>query len=363
MSVDYRRCEPQGRGRLRQAGFTLIELLVVLSVLSILIGLLLPAVQAAREAARRAQCANNLKQIGLAIHAYHDANGSLPLCRFFTADPAYANPKAPCRSKVLDAGFLVRILTDMDQGALYNAVNQDLWIHDWANHTVLSTSVGIFTCPSDTESNRIKTGYPFARLPSFDGDAFRDSVPVASSSYAGCHGSLAIDVMPAWVDGTCSIRVDRRRWVNGTLNAISPITFASIRDGLSQTMLVAEQATTPLLELNPHLPFAFEQRGWWTGAHFGDSLFAAMHPPNTFQRLRPSYKVANAWIDSAGSLHPGGLNVLMADGSVRFIKESIDSWKMPYTRVELSIAKRPGVWQALATRSGGEVMPGDVRNQ
>ena len=113
-------------------GFTLIEILVVIAVVAVLIGLLLPAVQSAREAARRASCVNNLRQIGLGLHSYHDAHGALPATR----------------SHYIDRSIWVLLLPQIEQRTLYDAINHDLTLFGPENRTIHVVSIGVFACPS-----------------------------------------------------------------------------------------------------------------------------------------------------------------------------------------------------------------------
>ena len=170
----------------RSLGFTLVELMVAISIISLLVGLLLPAAQSAREAARRAQCSNNLRQFGLALQNYHDAFGSLPPGRIKSYDPRYSGPKPPCTSSIVDKSLEVFALGFMEQTTLYNAINQDLAIIGGENSTVHSIAVSAFACPSDPMS-----GWP-RRPQSRRADGIRRSRPGADGLHQLCgHDRLA----------------------------------------------------------------------------------------------------------------------------------------------------------------------------
>jgi prepilin-type N-terminal cleavage/methylation domain-containing protein len=134
------------RSACHSAGFTLIELLVILTIIGVLIALTLPAVQAARESSRRSWCANNLRQIGVALHQYELAIGSLPPGRTVLYDPRYSGSNPPCTSTNIDKSIFVSILPWLEQNALYNAINQNVTIFGFENLTVASVAVGAYVC-------------------------------------------------------------------------------------------------------------------------------------------------------------------------------------------------------------------------
>jgi len=353
-----------GVGRSRpvaaRRGFTLIELLVVVSIIAMLVGLLLPAAQAAREAARRVRCDNNLKQIGVGLHSYHDAHGALPLGRPLSHDPRYTDPALPCAVKLKDKSFLAQMLPFVEQAPLYNAINQSVWISGPENRTALAASVGIYACPSDPEAGYPRAGYPPDALLS-PGDPSARMALMTATSYAGCRGSSARGALP---DPNLGCRVDpaNAAAANGCFTDVAAVPFSSVSDGLSQTIVVAEKAATTFRDLDLVLPMAFETAGWWYLADMGATLFEGYFPPNAFKKVPLSRSAAEARAWSASSLHPGGLNVLMCDGSVRFVKETVQSWAMDPTTGARSggPATPPGVWQALSTRGGGEVLSADA---
>ncbi len=336
-------------------GFTLIELLVAIAIIGVLVGLLLPAVQSARESARRAQCANNLKQIGLAIHGYHDAVGALPPGRYKATDPRCAGPNPPCSSETYDKSFLVQILPWAEQTATYAAINHDLAILAPENTTFHAHAIGIYACPSDPAAT-VREGFdPHHTI--FTPTPF----PAAFTSYGAGFGAHDVLALPDNENG-CDVSPRTLAQADGPIGDIQPITLASIRDGLSQTIFVAEKATTWYEDLGPAV---YRQYGWYFTNSPGDTLFTAFYPPNMPRKV--SRAAGEAHTRAAASLHPGGLNALLGDGSVRFVKETIDTW--PYDRLtgvplgaglaaDRSWVRLPrrGIWQALATRAGGEVV-------
>jgi len=319
-------------------GFTLIELLVVIAIIAVLIALLLPAVQSAREAARRIQCVNNLKQIGLALHNYHDALSILP--------PGYI-----AASKFIDGetdtapgwSWASMILPQLDQAPLYSSINVSLPIQAAANTTATQTILSAFLCPSD----QLPAGGTF---PVTDGLG-NTVAPVAPSSYAASTGSDAADVaLGLNCDGSG----------NGLFFRNSGVRIAAITDGTSQTIAILERAWG-------------DTEGTWTGAVAGGFVLRGPFNPcpgSAFATyLAPCLVLAHchllntnadtdSGLDDPSSFHPTGANALFTDGSVHFLRNVTgDAGVNPdgstrYTPSSL-------ILQALGTRAGGEVVSSD----
>ncbi len=350
----------------RRRGLTLIELLTVIGVIAILAALLTPAVQAARRSAQSLGCLNNLKQIGLALHSYHAIANCLPPGRFRTYDRRYQGDNPPCSTIMVEKSFLLQILPYMEQQALYNAINHDLAISGLENSTIWAVPVAAYACPSDPDA---------AGTRSFDETAMKNySFPViidqpvrmSYTSYSGCFGSLDTLALPQERYG-CKVSAAMIAQNNGCFHDRAPMTFGSITDGLAQTILVGEKALGTLRVLDAGYPGTteFDRYGWATVGNMGDTLFTGMYPPN-------GYKTGSTGKDiglGASSYHPGGVNVLMGDGSARFIGEAIQSWPLSSDRSGPAGATYstalgswqnvpgPGVWQALCARAGGESIP------
>ncbi len=353
--------------RANRPGFTLIELLVVIAIISVLIGLLLPAVQAARETARRMQCITNLKQIGLAIHHYAGAFGSLPPGRFLTYDNRYTGANPPCTSTIVDKSLLVFLLPFLERQALYNAINHDLTILGAENTTIHAVAVSIFACPSDPESGRPRELDAGALAP-YSPDPPNGRIRMVFTSYSGCFGSFYVNAIPRSTNN-CRVPAPLLAQVDGVFNDVAPIGFASISDGLSHTLFVTEKATTTFRALDAVNPAIFPKQGWWTTGNWGDTLMTTFYPINMIQKV--GLAVGTPHTFAASSLHPGGVNALMGDGSVRFIKVTIESWRFdPLTGVPLGAKldprgwwvnlPAPGIWQALGTRAGGEILSAEA---
>ncbi|WP_165226994.1 DUF1559 domain-containing protein [Aquisphaera insulae] len=325
--------------RLRR-GFTLIELLVVIAIIAVLIALLLPAVQSAREAARRIQCTNNLKQFGLALHNYESAVGRYPMA---------------CALKVgqVDETYSVhaRILPYLEGQNLYNMINYSLF---WdIQTTVAQTKIAGFFCPSD---------------PKGDEQRLSGTINHFGTSYGACGGSWLM-----W-DPNINQVGDGMFLVN---RSVKP---AEVVDGLSNTIAVSEvKSQSPILrdggnpsDANVPPPTSPSQVGafggnfdptfgfsqWVNGLYIHTGI-STTFPPNTVvgyqtggQNYDIGFTTSRLGLTTTGrtyvvflakSYHPGGVNTLFMDGSVRFVKSSVAI----------------NTWRALGTRAGGEVVSAD----
>ncbi len=289
----------------RQA-FTLVELLVVIAIIGVLVALLLPAVQAAREAARRVSCFNNLKQVGLALHNYHDSHKSFPM-GWIGLDAATNRPYA---EGTPGWGWAAFVLPYVEQASLSDSVvNMTLPILDPANQVARETFLPVYRCPSDVPANDLFTlgteGSPSTPL-----------TRLAAASYVGVHGTVELHDCEGLPIGTQCLS-------DGTFYHLSATRFADIVDGTSNTFAIGERSA--------RVGFST----WVGAAQGGDEALARIlgitdHPPNS----------ANGHLDDFGSQHPGGTNFVLADGSVRLISDT----------VELR------VYRGYATRAGGEVV-------
>jgi prepilin-type N-terminal cleavage/methylation domain-containing protein/prepilin-type processing-associated H-X9-DG protein len=348
---------------IRRAGFTLIELLVVIAIIAVLIALLLPAVQSAREAARRAQCVNNLHQIGLAMHNYHTGLNTFPMSdtvNYVDAYGGYYTEWGTWSAHALLLGY-------MENQPIYNACNfnWDVW---WGggypiNFTVSMTVINSFTCPSDGQSPDPPNGNQWAGH---------------TNNYVACLGTTTFQ----WSPDSTGVFAHRnaygvQRITDGTSNTIAfseslisgkglwekwrdgPASGDYQQQGSGQSPSAVFDAYTVIpavlkdlqtcsmyfqTQQNP----SYNDKGYrWATGSPGVTSFNTIVPPNS-----NNYPWGGCRLDCKGcgyefgefqnatSLHPGGVNCLMADGSVKFIKSSINMM----------------TWWALGTKANGEVV-------
>jgi prepilin-type N-terminal cleavage/methylation domain-containing protein/prepilin-type processing-associated H-X9-DG protein len=343
--------------RARRRGFTLIELLVVIAIIGVLIALLLPAVQSARESARRAQCTNNLKQIGIALHNYESQTGSFPFGVLLTSQNTPPQLGGPCVARYRHTLFTFA-LQFVEAGNLYDSINMEAAANSVRNTTALNQRVATYTCPSDGVSGPTPVTYP----------------GYSHGSYAGNAGTVNPWRWLVANPATCNRVIG-----DGAFVVNANFRISEFRDGLSNTFMVGEAARD---ELEADEIFNF----WNSGEWFGDGLLHrscgirfcvpklnSKHIRNVAELAGGSFgfldtPTPSPWINwwcnidaqkvgqwGFRSNHPGGGNFLFGDGSVRFIKETIDRGGITGDPV----TSRRGVYHHLSTRKGGEVVSAD----
>jgi prepilin-type N-terminal cleavage/methylation domain-containing protein/prepilin-type processing-associated H-X9-DG protein len=353
----------------RRRGFTLIELLVVIAIIAILIALLLPAVQSAREAARRIQCTNNLKQLALAAANYESSNGSLPAGEF-----VQHSSLDPTQWKYGGANTFIRLSQFLEQGAAFNTWNMSVTTFSPPNWTLATVGVSALWCPSDSQAT---TRYPLSTIyatdSAMDGTYAPDGFLQAYSSYAVNNGTW---YMPSYVTQALAYSAQYnayRNATNGVFYSGSSVRFAEVTDGLSNTLAFGERARGAYGD-NDLSDLMYDQ--WWNSGDWADHAFATRYPINAYRKYAAQINNGGYHIlyASVASFHPGGSNFGFLDGSVRFIKETINTWPLDNSTPEplpIGIAygsygepllgtSRPGVYQALSTRNVGEIISSDA---
>jgi prepilin-type processing-associated H-X9-DG protein len=287
---------------------------VVIAIVAVLIGLLLPAVQKVREAASQASCRNNLHQIGLALHNYHDGQGSFPCgyrCPLPQANPDFTSP---------GWGWAALLLPFLEQGNLAAQINFALPIEDPSNRAARTMILKLYVCPSD-RSTGLFTVYDKSKAP---------LVQAATNSYAACHGTG--DDLDEELDD-----------FNGMFSRNSRVRFADVMDGASNTIAIGERGSF------------FTQTPWAGAVSFGTTRITPGAPTYNLTAIEdaPTQTLAHIDIETINdpradsedffTPHTGVGNFLFVDGSVRSLSTS------------LSLS----VLQAIATRNGGEVVNAD----
>ena len=358
-----------------RAGFTLIELLVVIAIIAVLIALLLPAVQAVREAARRAQCTNNLKQIGLSVHNYISANDVFPWGCF--RQHTLSNPTA---APYTSGGSFVPLLPFCEQPQVYNAANMNYNIFGAGNTTVVATSLSYLHCPSDPAiENRVYMA---------GGNTDGGNMTMCYSSYGGNAGTWFQLPRFSWPQNEFTAAINNQNGVIVYIGYDNPLNvsgtiytglsrpclkLAAVTDGTSNTLMYSERAHGMLSQADQAC------WNWWCSGNFGDTSFCTMYPINPFRKDTNATAVgtvgggSDTFVSSASSFHPGGANFLMCDGSVKFLKDTISCWQInPSTQLPIGVTldsagyvysiqsgAKLGVYQQLSTAAGGEVVSAD----
>jgi prepilin-type N-terminal cleavage/methylation domain-containing protein/prepilin-type processing-associated H-X9-DG protein len=304
---------------MKRSAFTLVELLVVIAIIGVLVALLLPAVQAAREAGRRASCTNNLKQIGLALQNYHAAFNTFPVAR---------------NGFPLVHSSLSRLLPFCEQANVQNLVDYTQPLSAATNVMASQQVITLFVCPSDGASGRVAT------------------LPDAGSNYVANNGSGTINFgLIKDGDGVFTQTNNGfRSLLDGSSNTVA-FSESLIGNGMASTGTPPQNPRLEVLEIaggGDTTPAACNGgSGTWSGirgakwidGHYGNTLYNHYYTPNP-----PQWDCGNAshnkGLSTARSWHPGGVNMLLCDGSVRFVGNPIDLI----------------TWRSLSTRAGGEVL-------
>ena len=316
----------------RRRGFTLVELLVVIAIIGILIALLLPAVQAARESARRMQCSNNAKQLGLALHNYHTSFEQFPAAQYIQIDSKAAGSPKP--DDWVRWSWFAAVLPYVEQQAMADIYKDHLskprtGSFSYTNLPNKTTIAPTFMCPSDGANPKVHNGS-------------------SASNSQGFHGNYMLAAGDSFFNQGGYANSEK---LNGIFYVGSSIRIAGIHDGTSNTLLSSEIILVPDGAVGSGQE---DIRGRYHNVAHAGALFSTKYPPNTTEPDRHNYclntvkqapcqSTGTDVIVSARSFHPGGVTVGLADGSVRFISESIDLT----------------LYHGLGTRAGHEPISGD----
>jgi prepilin-type N-terminal cleavage/methylation domain-containing protein/prepilin-type processing-associated H-X9-DG protein len=326
-----------------RSGFTLIELLVVIAIIGVLIALLLPAVQSAREAARRAQCINNLKQLGLALHNYHDVQGAFPLGRAVVPTP-------PPGYGPFDFSYspFAKILPFIEQSTILSSLNFNLPYLDPANSTAYGSSMNVLLCPSDSHRGLIPPGWGGTNYRSNEGTSV--AMWYGANDLSGVNANLPPPNGLFFAGLVCRVA----DVTDGTSNtaAFSEHVLGDFNQSLAtdkaDTFRPGTYPATPDDAVNLCRNFDWTNLAYqgvsnvgapWIYGYHSTTSYWHSGPPNSRSCMFPPSRI----MTTANSMHPGGVNVGFADGSVRFVKDSV------------SIV----TWRSLGTRNLNEVISAD----
>jgi prepilin-type N-terminal cleavage/methylation domain-containing protein/prepilin-type processing-associated H-X9-DG protein len=353
--------------RERHAGFTLIELLVVIAIIAVLIALLLPAVQSAREAARRMQCINNLKQFGLAMHNYENALRCLPFGKGDNYIPVV--PNAPVYARWSTHSQLLGFL---EQTPLFNAINFNLPPElpsldsynqgfymafqdpNRENSTACRVVISTFVCPSDPAGSAGPSGWNggnsyYGNEGSWLCDCCQQNPSTVAPGYLpqGPLYNRSCVNLASMTDGTSNTAFfSERRRGQGSPDIKNDMYMMNNALTIDQTWQVCNQ-----MDMTMAMPLTSWMGATWAIGDMTCSTYNHVSTPNTRTcaemsggMMMPGASMANMAVQlPPSSYHPGGVNVLLGDGSVKFIKESVAL----------------NAWRALSTRNGGEVVSSD----
>lgn len=304
--------------RRTRRGFTLIELLVVIAIIAILIGLLLPAVQKVREAASRMKCSNQLKQLGLAMHAYHDANNFFP-----EAGDNSGSPGFPSHNVSQGLGWQVFLLPYIEQDNLFNLMNPQVSWNNPANTPAYVQKVTSYFCPSASTETSNGGGEDFDGVRAFTNHYLAVLGPIGPNPMGGNYG---INPNPAGHGGFGTTGMIIRAQ-DGSVN------MTGVTDGTSNTLMLGESSFARSLTNQENTSY----RAWTRGCDGG----ACASAKNVTDGLNMTVFTGSNFNNvSFGSNHTGGANFAMGDGSVRFVRQTVDI----------------NILRASASRNGGEVM-------
>lgn len=357
----------------RSRGFTLVELLVVIAIIGILVGLLLPAVQSAREAARRMQCTNNLKQLSLALHNYHDAYKTFPPQSVGTTEPPGNWGSGNWRLMEGNRGsWIKKSLPFFDQGALKDLIDEGGPLNNtsgvptgrgganglWSGYYPYRTKINAVLCPSDgrgirsSENSTAKNNY-FGSV----GDSIRNNHNSRNNRGMFSHikGTPIRDVK----DGTSntaflSESAIATAWGGPSCNTLHGC--YTIVSGLDNNPAACFATRGPNATVIGNYPTSHQRRGQSLYSGFSQMTgFTTVLPPNSPQCANGR----GEWqwgIYPPDSFHPGGVNMSMADGSLRFVADSIDvgDTSLPGPSINNLKGSVYGVWGALGTKDGSE---------